>query len=65
MRPWDIVLGDNDGVVIITREKAEEIYKNTKKLCEKESIIINKLINNKDIMKVSEIMEKYLKQTKE
>lgn len=65
VRPWDIVLGDNDGVVIIPREKAEEIYKNTKKLCEKESIIINKLINNKDIMKVSEIMEKYLKQTKE
>lgn len=65
VRPWDIVFGDNDGVVIIPRENAEEIYEKTKKLCKKESIIVNELINNKDIMKVNEIMERYLKQIKE
>jgi len=65
VRPWDIVLGDNDGVVIIPRERAEEIYEKTKKLCEKELIIVNEFINNKDITKVSEIMERYLKQIKE
>ena len=65
VRPWDIVLGDNDGVVIIPREEAEEIYKKTKTLCEKESIIVHELANNKDRMKVNEIMERYLKQIKE
>lgn len=65
VRSWDIVLGDNDGVVIIPRENAEDIYKETKKLCEKESIIVNELINNKDAMQVNKIMERYLKQIKE
>ena len=65
VRPWDIVFGDNDGVVIIPREEAEEIYKKTEKLCKQELIIVNEFINNKDITKVSEVMERYLKQIKE
>ena len=65
VRPWDLVLGDNDGIAIIPRETAEEIYAKTKKLCRKESIIVNQLLNNVVKVKVIKIMERYLSQIKE
>lgn len=44
VRPWDIILGDRDGLVVIPKEKAEVIYEEAKKVCESEAGFIEKLI---------------------
>ena len=43
--PGDIVVGDQDGIVIIKPEDAEELAAQTKKITEKEAVIIEKIVN--------------------
>ena len=43
--PGDIVVGDQDGIVIIRPEDAEELAAQTKKITEKEAAIMEKIVN--------------------
>ena len=43
--PGDIVVGDQDGIVIIKPEDAEELAAQTKKIMDKEAVIIEKIVN--------------------
>lgn len=44
VRPWDIILGDRDGLVVIPKEKAEFIYEEAEKVCQSEAGFIEKLL---------------------
>ena len=45
VNPGDIIVGDQDGIVIIKPEDAEELAKQTKQVMEKEISIMDKILN--------------------
>ena len=45
INPGDIIFGDNDSVVVIPKEIAEEVYKKTVVREEKESIMLKRIMN--------------------
>lgn len=48
IEPYDIIYGDSDGVVVIPKHLANEIYDEAKVICEKEANIKEEIINSPD-----------------
>jgi len=54
VRPGDIVVGDRSGVVIIPKEKLEEVISKTEELYKKENAMIAEIKAGKSILEVDE-----------
>jgi|GEM_PF-1938823 len=56
--PFDIVFGDMDGVVVIPKHVAKQVYEIASGICEKEDAMKEDILKHKD-MKLSEVFDKY------
>jgi regulator of RNase E activity RraA len=60
VRPWDIVFGDRDGIVVIPKEKADEIYERAEAICRKETKVIKDFNSANNIQQLKEDFLRYL-----
>lgn len=52
VKPGDIILGDNDGVVVVPLEEAEEVLKKANIRVEKEKVIMRRLKNGESLFDI-------------